>query len=183
MSKAFDKLSWSFLQKVLRKFDFSEGWIGRVMACLNNNWFSVIINGKSEGYFKSRKGVRQGDPLSPTLFILAEEYLFRGLQQLHNQQPEIAYQSDCSVRVPALGFADDVLIFSSGSKKALTKIMSFLDHYQLVFGQLINREKSSWVTTNRAAPSRCSIIQRAMGFRKGSMPFKYLGIPIFKGKK
>ncbi|GAA0164352.1 hypothetical protein LIER_20010 [Lithospermum erythrorhizon] len=155
MSKAFDKLSWSFLQKVLRKFGFSESWIGRVMACLNNNWFSVLINGKSEG----------------------------GLQHLHNQHPEIAYQSGCSVKVPAPGFADDVLVFSSGSKRALTKVMSFLEHYQLVSGEQINREKSSWVTSNKATPARCSIIQRATSFRKGTLPFNYLGIPIFKGKK
>ncbi|GAA0160574.1 reverse transcriptase [Lithospermum erythrorhizon] len=183
MSKAFDKLSWSFLEKILRRMGFSEIWIGRVMACINNNWFSIIINGKSEGFFKSGKGVRQGDPLSPALFILAEEYLFRGLQHIHNQHPEIAYHSGCSVKVPALGFADDVLIFSSGTKSALSKVIDFLDHYQLVSGQMINREKSSWIISNKATPTRCSIVQKVTGFRKGAMPFTYLGIPIYKGKK
>ncbi|GAA0171395.1 hypothetical protein LIER_41148 [Lithospermum erythrorhizon] len=191
MAKAFDRLSWFFLQKVLAKFGFSEAWIDRVLACLENNWFSLILNGKAVGFFKSEKGVRQGDPLclnckeplSPALFILAEEYLLRGLQKLYTDAPTLAYKCGSSVSVPALAFADDVLIFSNGSKAALSKIMHFLDHYQTVSGQLVNTEKSSIIMSSKGPTVRCTIVQRTTKFRRSVAPFSYLGIPIYKGKK
>ncbi|GAA0157176.1 hypothetical protein LIER_38412 [Lithospermum erythrorhizon] len=183
MSKAFDRLSWNFMHKILTKFGFSARWIGRVMACLNNNWFSVLINGRSAGFFKSEKGVRQGDPLSPALFILAEEYLLRGLHRLYTECPSIAYNCGYGIKVPTLAFADDVLIFSNGSKAALSKVKKFLDHYQRISGQLVNTDKSTCVLSSKASRSRGAIVQKATGFKRSEAPFTYLGIPIYKGKK
>ncbi|GAA0144869.1 reverse transcriptase [Lithospermum erythrorhizon] len=183
MEKAFDRLSWDFLCKILAKFGFSTMVIERIRACLDNNWFSVLINGKSSGFFKSEKGVRQGDPLSPALFILAEEYLLRGLNQLYARWPNTAYNCGYGVRVSSLAFADDVLVFANGSKMALSKVMDFLQHYQRISGQLVNMEKSTYILPNKASTSRSSIVQRATGFRRGEAPFNYLGIPIYKGKK
>ncbi|XP_059310981.1 uncharacterized protein LOC132062423 [Lycium ferocissimum] len=79
MAKAYDRVSWLFLTKVLRKFGFSEVLIDMVFRLRSNNWYSVLLNRQVHGFFKSSKGVKQGDPLSSTLFILAAEALSRGL--------------------------------------------------------------------------------------------------------
>lgn len=83
MMKAYDRLSWLFLTKMLRKMGFDERFIGLIFGIVSNNWYSILLNGQPFGFFKSMRGVKQGDPLSPVLFIIAVEALSRGLNSLH----------------------------------------------------------------------------------------------------
>lgn len=83
MTKAYDRLSWLFMTKVLRKMGFCERLVGLIFGIVSNNWYSILINRQPYGYFKSTRGVKQGDPLSPTLFILAAEAMSRGLNASH----------------------------------------------------------------------------------------------------
>ncbi|KAL9685749.1 hypothetical protein QQ045_023201 [Rhodiola kirilowii] len=73
MSKAYDRISWRFILKMMAAMGFSENWIDLIYRNISNCWYSVLWNGSSYGYFKSNKGVWQGDPLSPSLFILGME--------------------------------------------------------------------------------------------------------------
>lgn len=83
MTKAYDRVSWLFLEKVLRKFGFLERMIDMIRRLLSNNWYLVLINGKFHGFFQSSRGLKQGDALSPILFIIAVEVLSRALNTLH----------------------------------------------------------------------------------------------------
>lgn len=68
MAKAYDRVSWLFLTKVLQKMNFGERVIDIIFRLLCNNWYSILINGKPIGFFRSTRDAKQGDPLSPTLF-------------------------------------------------------------------------------------------------------------------
>lgn len=73
MTKAYDRLSWSFLTSVLRRFGFNEVWIDMIWQLVSDVWYSIIINGARKGFFTSSQGLKQGDPISPSLFVLATQ--------------------------------------------------------------------------------------------------------------
>lgn len=131
MEKAYDRVSWIFLTKVLRQFGFSKVVIDMVWRLMVNNWYSVVINRKSYGFFKSTRGLKQGDPLSPTLFVIAAEVLSRGLNSLYYDEEYIGYGlPKWSPKINHLAYADDTILFDSGYRSSVTKMMKILRSYE-----------------------------------------------------
>ena len=93
MAKAYDRLEWPFLFAVLRRFGFSEHCIKLVQKMFTNCWFSIMLNGTMFSDFRSERGLRQGDPLAPSLFIIAEEVLSRGLHSLMEKNIVYRYKT------------------------------------------------------------------------------------------
>ncbi|XP_071917289.1 uncharacterized protein [Coffea arabica] len=183
MMKAYDKVSWPFLLQVLRYFGFSETWIDMIWRLISNVWFSVLVNGGSNGFFRSSRGLRQGDPISPALFVIGAEVLSRTLNTLPTQRGFTPFKvpPHCSI-ITHLAFADDVIIFSSGAKSSLRLIKRVLDDYNEASGQRINPQKSCFLTHPRAPSQRAAVVNQILGYNKRDFPIRYLGCPLYTGR-
>ncbi|XP_060200737.1 uncharacterized protein LOC132629008 [Lycium barbarum] len=184
MAKAYDKVCWLFLKTVIRKMGFSEIFIDLIHRIIAEVWYSVMINGMRHGFFHSTRGLKQGDPLSPALFVLAAETLFKALNHLHNNERYIGYtMHQKGPFINHLCYADDIVIFSSGNKRTIKMITKVLKQYEKEAGQEINIEKSVFLTASHSPEDRRRMISRITGYKHQFFPMKYLGCPIFPGKK
>jgi hypothetical protein len=182
ISKAFDTLDWNFLLAVLKQFGFGETFCTWIEAILHSAKLSVLVNGKLAGFFPCTRGVRQGDPLSPLLFCIAEDVLSRSISKA-STEGKLTPMSLCrNVQVPThVLYADDIMVFCKGSKRNIRNLMHIFHLYGEVSGQVINKQKSKFYS-GAISNSRLLSITNLLGFGSGSIPFNYLGCPIFVGK-
>ncbi|XP_059302342.1 uncharacterized mitochondrial protein AtMg01250-like [Lycium ferocissimum] len=114
-----------------------------VWRLIANNWYSILINGQSFGFFHSTRGVKQGDSFSPALFILVAEVLSMALNSLFEKDSFRGYgMPKWSANLNHLSYTDDTIIVASVGKASLEMIMSILHEYERVSGQKINANKS-----------------------------------------
>ena len=184
MMKAFDRVSWWFLRQLLCKFGFDYRFILLILNNLSHSWFFVLVNGRARGFFQASRGIKQGDPLSPLLFILASEALSRGLnaQVADGSVAPYATLRGC-VRVIHLSFTDDIIIFAHGDRRSVGNLIRFLTLYQTTAGQRVNTHKSLFIISRRCGTSQIRRIQQMTGFRHGSLPLSYLGCHLYAGRR
>jgi ribonuclease HI len=182
ISKAFDTLEWPFLLTVLSKFGFNEVFCNWIHVILKSAFLSVSINGKAHGYFNCTRGVRQGDPLSPLLFCLAKDVLSRSITKLVDDGKLNLIKGTRNFMIPSHTFyADDLMIFCKGNLSGLKSLKTLFDAYAVESGQKINNSKST-IYSGSITHGRLELIVQLLNFKIGSIPFSYLGLPIFKGK-
>jgi len=182
VSKAFDTLDWGFLLKVLRGFGFNDTFCHWIEVILRSAMISISINGSQQGYFACNRGDRQGDPLSPLLFCLAEEALSRGISKLVEDGEVDLISSSRGCYVPSHCFyADDLMVFCKGKTSNLEALKKLFIRYANCSGQIINANKSFFFAGG-VNQNRLHHFSNILGFKVGTLPFTYLGAPIFKGK-
>ena len=183
MEKALDRMEWSFLLAILTKLGFHPTWINWIRICITSSSFSVLLNGSPYGFFTPERGLRQGDPLSPFLFILGSKVLSRLLirQESHGFLSGIRIARTCAP-ISHLFFADDIILFAKATSVEAEVLKSVVDQYCKWSGQALNPAKCS-IHFSKNSPS--SVIQSICGifhFKKASNSSKYLGLPLFFGK-
>lgn len=114
LSKAFDSVSWDFLLAVLRLLKFPPKFIFWIKACITSTFFSVKVNGSLCGYFEGAKWLRQGDPLSPYLFVIALEVLSTMLSKVSREPLFKHHWKTKLLSITHMCFADDLILFCHG---------------------------------------------------------------------
>lgn len=117
--KAFDSVNWDFVLRVLHAVYIPKVSISWIRVCLTTAAYSIKINVKSEGFFKGKKRVRQGDPLSPYLFVICMEVLTQLLNKTAAEGKIFFHPICTTIPLTHLCFADDLLIFAESSFSSL----------------------------------------------------------------
>lgn len=177
LRKAYDSMNWVFIRQVLEGLGFPLQFISWIMECVTSTSFSISINGSMCGFFKGAKGLRQGDPISPYLFVLGMEYLSRSLN-CATAFSEFNFHPKCSkLKISHLVFADDLMLMARGDPISVQILMECLWEFNSVSGLRANVLKSNIFTAGVQGPDLADILSIS-GFQHGSMPFRYLGIPL-----
>lgn len=183
LEKAYDKVSWDFLKDTLHYFNFCDEWINMTMSCVSNFRTAVLWNGEPLEDFTPQRGLRQGDPLSPYLFVLCMERLsviinskvqdgsWKGIKVSRNA-PQLSH----------LFFADDLILFGEASTKNCSTITNVLNDFCCMSGQTISFAKSKMYVSNNVPVELARNMSNSCGIPLTNNLGRYLGIPLIHGR-
>jgi hypothetical protein len=178
MKKAYDRVEWSYLRAIMLRLGFHRLWVEMVMRLVTTVSFSVLFNGDHLDGFSPSRGIRQGDPISPYLFLLAAE----GLSCLLKSRVESSSLSGIKVAPSApmvshLLSADDSLLFFKANRESAQEINDILQLYCSASGQQVNLDKSSIHFAKGCQQSLRQEIMNCLNIHNVTLSEKYLGMP------
>ena len=179
MSKAYDRVKWGFIEKVMERMGFHEKWINLIMSCITTVTYSVLINGVARGCIAPSRGLHKGDPISLYLFLLRTDGFFSLINNAarNNMLSGISICRGCPM-VTHLFYADDSMLFCKASTQECRNLMAILDLYEAASRQKVNADKSSiFFSINTPLELKVEIME-VMGPMQDSKHNKYLGLPL-----
>ena len=178
MSKAYDRVEWSFVEILLERLGFDRRWVTWILSCISSVTYSILLNGGQHGFIKPEKGIRQGDTLSPFLFILCAEALVSTLNQAEaNGKLHGIRLSAQGPSVHHLLFADDSLLLCEASSDDGAEIVRRLKLYGEASGQVINYTKSSIIFGAKVPIHLREEMKTILGIEQEGGEGSYLGLP------
>lgn len=146
------------------------------MGCITHPKYSIFINGRPGGWIQTTRGIRQGYPLSPFLFLLVSKVLSSLIARLHDRGVYEGFRvGRDKIHVSILQYADDTLIFCKDDDDMLAKLKEIIDLYEWCSGQKVNWEKSALVGVNMEEQI-CISAAANLNCKVGNLPFSYLGL-------
>ncbi|XP_047264256.1 uncharacterized protein LOC124896657 [Capsicum annuum] len=147
------------------------------MECITTTKYALALNGGVYGEIKGKRGLQQGEPISPLIFVICMKYFSRIMDWMADHEG-FAFHTKCrSLRLNHLCFADDMLLFCKGEFKSVVLMLRGLKTFSFASGLCTNASKSSifFVNINSQVLEN---LKELTGYNTGSLPFKYLGVPI-----
>jgi len=184
ISKAYDRVNWSFVQAMMLKLGFQEKWVNWMGMCMSNLKYQVLINGDAVGLQNLGRGLRQGDPLSPYLFIICVEGLSVLLKRLE-AHGDIHGVKVCrgAPLLTHLLFADDCFLFYRAEEQETRKLLEALKTYEEASGQVINLQKSEIFFSRNTEVGVREVVKRIFQVTESIGSGKYLGLLSFIGRR
>uniref|UniRef100_A0A803NST3 Reverse transcriptase domain-containing protein n=1 Tax=Cannabis sativa TaxID=3483 RepID=A0A803NST3_CANSA len=183
LAKAFDRVEWPFIEAILSKFQFPPRFTNLVLSCISTATFQFNLNGNIAGRVFPSRGIRQGDPLSPYLFLLCAEGFSSLLRQKERDKSFPGFK--VARRAPAIShllFADDSFLFCPASIRSCNVIKEVLDLYERATGQKVNFQKSSLYFSPNVELRDQTLISDFMRIPVRPSFEKYLGLPQHIGR-
>ena len=136
-------MDWNFFHDMMRPLNFPPHFIKIVMVCISSTQYSLLVNGCPSEIFKPRRGLRQGDPLSPLLFVLGMEYFSRTLMVAGGNN-QFKFHPRCkNLKLNHLCFVDDLMLFCRGEAKSVAILCECLEVHVASFGLSSNASMSA----------------------------------------
>ena len=175
--KAYDTISWSCILAILSCMGTPSYLLRCIKACITPPSFSASVNCELAGFFASKRGLRQGDPLSPFLFIITMEAFSRSLSVAANRQ-EFQFHPKCGeINLTHLCFANDMFLFARGTRSSVQVIIDELNRFESFSGLQVNKQKSAIFLAKVNDDVKNDLLINT-GFSLSSFPMKYLGVPL-----
>ncbi|KAA3455720.1 reverse transcriptase [Gossypium australe] len=184
MSKAYDRVEWEFIKQVMIRMGFAERWVDLIMKCISSVSYAVNSNSYRGRIFQATRGLRQGDPLSPLLFLFCSEGLSSLMRTTKgNGEVKGAKASRRGPEISHLLFADDCMLFGEATDQWARNMKNILQEYQDCSGQCVNYNKSTIFYSSNTSEEAKLAVSAVLGVRSASNPEKYLGLPNVVGKR
>jgi hypothetical protein len=176
--KAFDKVDHTFILQVLQAKGFGNLWCLWIKQLFCSASSAVLLNGIPGSSFRCRRGVRQGDPLSPLLFVLAADVLQSLINlSLHQEMLKRPLNLQSSHSFPILQYADDTLVIMEADVAQLQHLTEILQNFGNATVLRVNYTKSNLILIN-IPDNRVHLFTSTLNCQLGSLPFTYLGLPL-----
>jgi hypothetical protein len=182
ISKAYDRLDWDYLRDIMVQMGFSSRWISWIMLCVETVDFSVLVDGASVGPIVPGRRLRQGDPLSPYLFIMCVEGLSSLIREVERRN-DIRGTMICKNApiIYHLLFADDCVLFFRACECEAVCMKNILATYEKASGQAINLQKSELFCSRNMPNDLKNLIATTLGVGQVLGTGKYVGLSSMIG--